>query len=183
MKQSIFFGSVFILMVVQFSCNSDAQQSRSNEVEFTVDSSYFDYSAVDTFHHTYIPRLEDWQLIPISSSGLEHDSYLLNKPEGSVAVIFSTHPSRSPSSYNFYKGLADDENFGNDILDLSNFVKNGIKLTQLIMKNENQTIFKVIYDNDNSSEEVDIYIDNKHYTEENIRLTESIIGQLNFIKH
>jgi len=173
---------ISILSGIVWSCRETEPEGRINTVEFQIDSSYFDYTRLDTFHRAVLPHLKEWQFDTLVNDQLDKPGYIVRRDDTAVALILTSHNPRQPSSYSFYKQMVQDSSLGTLVLDLSNFVKNEIKLTQLIMKNENQTIFKIVYDDGVSAEELDIYIDNNQYNEKNIRLTESIIGQINFIK-
>ncbi len=173
---------VFILVLLcLINCKEEPKQERVQEVEFRLDSTYFDFAQKDTFHNMVIEHLEGWIKDTIQSDLNTNPSYIVTNSDLQVAVIFSKLQKRAPNSFNYYQKLKDDNTLQEEILDLSNFIKNELKLTQVIMKNENQTIFKLIYDNNTSTDELNIYISNTHYSEKNILLIESILGQTNFI--
>lgn len=181
MKQA----SISLLMLILLvSCQNDQNQraDRSEEeIVFNIDSSYFDFSVIDTFHGMYMPRIDSFMVVPIKTKALESDSYLLSKEDSSVAIIFSKH-QREGSSLKHYQALSLDDNLEGQVLDISSYVKNGQKLVQLMIKNENQTIFKIIHDGDNVAQEMDIYIANDAYVEKNIKFAESLIGLIHFSK-
>ena len=178
------FTAVFAIMLTSFLACKQEQSPKpevSDEIEFRIDSSYFDFAVKDTFHNIILPALKNWNQKKIENSGLEKDSYLLIQDSLNVAIIVSSHDRRRPNSYGYYQNLIQEDKLNMEVLDLSNFLKDRTKLTQVIMKNENQVIFKIIYDNDQSSDELDIFVDKADYNEKNILLVESVIGQIDFL--
>lgn len=162
-----------------YSCqNQEATVPRIDEVEFRTDSSLFDFSRKDTFGLFVIPHLKDFEPLSID----EPKTRILKHTNRAIKLVFSSGKERIPNSYHYYQNARIDTS-REKVLDLSVYTKDKIKLTQLIKSIENQINFKIVYDSPVSSEELDIIIDKDHYNEENILVTESIIGQINFITH
>ena len=177
------FLTFIFLVFLCFACKEEKATERISEVEFRIDSSYFDFNKIDSFHSCTLPHLIDWNCDTLISEHSTKPDFLLSHIDSTVKVVISEYDARQPNSYSYYKKISLDSSLNYKVLDLSNYIKNDLKLTQLITKSEKQTIFKVINDNPGYSCEVDIIIDNNHYNERNILLTESIIGQLNFINY
>lgn len=163
------------------SCKQEHKSSNRqlDEVEFQIDSTHFDYS-VDNykFYRMSIPHLSGWEIDTLAEKSGNSESYALAKEGLKVVLIFSNAPIRHPNPNAYYKKLSATGELPGEVLALDDFLKSGTKFTQLILKNEHYTIFKIIYQDEQSSEELDIYIWNQDYVEDNIRLTESIIAQL-----
>jgi len=171
------------MIILCHACKEEKSTQRIAEVEFRIDSSYFDFSKIDSFYSCTIPHLINWNCDTILHTQTANTSFILTHKDIQLQLKVSEYEPRIPNSYSFYKQISLDSLLDYKILDLSNFIKNDSKLTQLIIKNEKQTIFKVIKDSPGYSCEVDILIENNHYNEKNILLTESIIGQLDFINN
>lgn len=180
---SFYSGLFFMSCIVLASCNQQkaTEEERVSEVEFRVDSSYFDYAITDSFYTLSMPHLSGWKRDTFQQEGLEDPVIIVSHDTIRLALIFSSHEARQPNSYRFYTEAVEAGQFKDEVLDLSNFLKDGTRLTQMIIRNEEQVVFKLAYDQTEKTTELNIYIDKNQYNEKNILLTESIIGQINFI--
>lgn len=160
-----------IIISFFFACKSDAPTQRIESVEFNIDSTYFDFAMIDTSESIVLPRIKGWKQDEANSNILWSESENMQLLSGSEHLNHAT-------SYKKYKlKYAEDKS---DMLDLSQFLKDDQKLTQLILKDDEWTTFKLMKDIGLESKFINIKVKNEHYVEQNIRLIESIFGLIQF---
>lgn len=164
-------------LVFLFSCKNDTTKNEIlEEIEFTIDSTLFNYNKTDTFGLVTLPHLIDWSSIKISQN-----KYKLNSPDNQIQIEIDDFELRKPNSFKFYKEQIANKKIEADLLDIATFKKNGKKVIQVILKKDDTINFKLIEDLNEKSKELNIFIDHANYIEENIRIVESIIGSMTFI--
>ncbi|NNL91887.1 MAG: hypothetical protein HKO66_06625, partial [Saprospiraceae bacterium] len=165
----MFFKSITTLFIIVgfICCKSDSKENKAaiEEIAFNIDSSYFDFKKIDTFQNVTMPHLKNWEV----STEFSNDNRKINvimRKDSLMYLNISNFTDRSINSFRFYKEQHKLNKLNGELLDISAYLKDGKKVTQLMLRDNSDINFKLIEDLNGVSKEVDIFTNVDAYVEE-----------------